>query len=499
MTILTYNISLKPFIFDNIKNKIIKNKFNKYFFIDYPESKTIYDKNFSNKINYKFISHNDFIKLRFKINNKDQYLGLDFHKKNIFSEKIFMSILSRYQVNQNSFSYIERQNYYKEILNYFYCFLLENKISKIVFYDYPHHIDSYILYVLSKHLNLKIIITSYLFLLGNYRLVFDDSLKNRFHQFKKNQVYKVEKNKVIKLIENYSKSKKHIKPHYIINKKSIYYLFLKDFYRSFKRGFFKESNYHAKHSYEIKFRNENFKSEISSVFTNFIQRKKITKLEREYLKLCKPFNFRKKFILFLPSVQPEASSLPLAGYFNDFKIILDMLQKYLPKNWIILYKEHPLTFDLTKESYLFKNENYYKEISNEKIIFINHKIDTMSLITKSECIATSTGSAGLEASLKTKPVLNFGVAWWSNYKNIFKINNNLDLEKAIKIIRDKKFKFYKRELTKDILNTYKKTIEFYHYNEYSHKKYDILMKEINIDFKNIDNYFKQNLKKIFYL
>ena len=136
---------------------------------------------------------NDFIKLRFKINNKDQYLGLDFHKKNIFSEKIFMSILSRYQVNQNSFSYIERQNYYKEILNYFYCFLLENKISKIVFYDYPHHIDSYILYVLSKHLNLKIIITSYLFLLGNYRLVFDDSLKNRFHQFKKNQVYKVEK------------------------------------------------------------------------------------------------------------------------------------------------------------------------------------------------------------------------------------------------------------------------------------------------------------------
>ena len=164
-----------------------------------------------------------------------------------------MSILSRYQINQNTFSYIERQDYFKEILNSYSNFLIANKVNNIVFYDYPHHIDSYILYIIAKYLNIKITIISYLFLLGDYRVVFDKNLKNRFSQFNKSSSTKVNFNNLINKIERYSKSKVHIKPHYILNESNIIYFLLKDLYRSFKRGIFNESNFYSKHKYNSKY------------------------------------------------------------------------------------------------------------------------------------------------------------------------------------------------------------------------------------------------------
>lgn len=490
MTILTYNITLKPFIFDNCKNFFLKETKKKYIFIDYPDSSNLYKKFFYKKINYKFITHNDFIK--FKKKDGINFLpDLEFYKKNIFSEKIFMAILSRYQVEQNTFSYLDRQNYYKDIIKNYGSFLIKNNVTKIIFYDYPHQIDSYILYIIAKYLKIKIIIISYLFLLGNYRVVIDVNLKDRFSQFFKKQNYRINEKKILEKIHKYSKSDLHLKPHYILSKNSIFYLLIKDLYRSFKRGFFNDSNFYAKKNHKLNYLNEKPISEISSVKINFFQRNKIKKLEKNYLRLCTNYN-SKRYILFLPSVQPEASSLPLAGFFHDFNLILDMLIKHLPNNWHILYKEHPLTFSLIKESHLFKNDNYYELLKNNKIQFIDHRLDTYKFITKSQCIATSTGSAGLEASLKGKPVLNFGLAWWSNFNNIFKIQSDTDLKSAINCIVNKKFKFNSKNLTKNILDTYKKTVEFEFYNENSFEKYNIKKSKNKVDFRYIENYFKKN-------
>ena len=102
--------------------------------------------------------------------------------------------------------------------------------------------------------------------------------------------------------------------------------------------------------------------------------------------------------------------------------------KFLPDNWIILYKEHPLTFDYSKESNLFKNSHYYQDLDKDRIKLIDYRLDTYNYIKNAECIATSTGSAGVEASLKGKAVLNFGCAWWSNFHNIFKIKMTLILK-----------------------------------------------------------------------
>ena len=56
MSILTYNLSLKPFIFEIASKKLLqKNTNNKFFVIDYPDKEKYYEKFYKN---YKFISHN---------------------------------------------------------------------------------------------------------------------------------------------------------------------------------------------------------------------------------------------------------------------------------------------------------------------------------------------------------------------------------------------------------------------------------------------------------
>jgi len=492
MSILTYNLSLKPFIFEIASTKLLeKNTKDKFFVIDYPDKEKYYEKFYKN---YKFISHNKFIKSNFKKKN-NFHLGIDFYRENIFAEKIYMNILSRYQINQSTFNFYDRNLYFKNILKYYGDFLVNNKIKWIIFYDYPHHIDSYPLYILAKHLKIKITIISYLYLLGHYRVVIDSNLKNRFILYNHAYRNKINKKEILNKVNTYLKSKKHIKPKYILTEDSLYYLFLKDLYRSFRRGIFKQSNFYFKISKKSDYFNEKIPYELKTVFINVIQRLKIKKLKKDYLKHCFKGNFyKKKFILFLPSVQPEASTLPLGGFFYDFTIIINMLLKYLPKNWYILYKEHPLSFNLKKESHLFKKSNFYSNLKNDRLIFIDYRQDTYDYIIKSECIATATGSAGLEALLKGKPVLNFGKAWWSNFSSIYTIQSDNDLSSALEKIKNNQFKPRVSKLKKEIINTFEKTIEFPLYNEESYERYLERKSHIDIDFIEAKKYLNKFLK-----
>ena len=70
--------------------------------------------------------------------------------------------------------------------------------------------------------------------------------------------------------------------------------------------------------------------------------------------------------MFCPNLQPEASTLPMAGIYSDFELILETLLSELPDDWFIYYKEHPLVFNLLKESFLTKNKHYYKHIKIKK-------------------------------------------------------------------------------------------------------------------------------------
>ena len=52
------------------------------------------------------------------------------------------------------------------------------------------------------------------------------------------------------------------------------------------------------------------------------------------------------FLLFALHFQPERSTMPEGGIFNDQILALKLLSQNIPDNFIIYVKEHPRQFDI---------------------------------------------------------------------------------------------------------------------------------------------------------
>ena len=155
-----------------------------------------------------------------------------------------------------------------------------------------------------------------------------------------------------------------------------------------------------------KFQNLNFPSEISSSIYMFFNRLKILNLKRIYKKyITKKNPDLTKNTLFCPNLQPEASTLPMAGIHSDFELILETLLRELPDDWFIYYKEHPLiVFNLLKESFLIKINIIINTLKIKKIKFLLIIIE-LKLIDNSNFVVTPTGSIGLEAMIRVRKLL----------------------------------------------------------------------------------------------
>jgi hypothetical protein len=473
LNILTYNVCQKPLISELLKDHL--NKFDGIIAIDFSDKKSFYKQ-------FKNVKFYDQVLLKYcdsTYSNKTPYVDLGFQKYFRKFEYLFHLILSRYDFDSN-FNYMDRVAYYRELSSICFGVIKKNNINEIIFYDYPHHADSFLLYHICKFLKLKINIISYLYILKNYRIVFDNSYEERFVNFRNNKkLDSVNREHILELIKKYKISKKHIRPEYIDYKKynnfissnSLVYLFLKDLYRSFRRGIFARSNYVINLSLKKQFIDQNAPNEIRSVILTLLGRLKILKLKKIYKKISVKPNFKYKYVLFCPNVQPEASTLPLANNFVDFINLTNLLIKYLPSDWKIFYKEHPLTFSLVKEAYLAKDKNYFKNFISNKIIFIDYNYDIYELIKNSQFVVTPTGSVGIESIIKSKVVLNFGNAWWRNYENVSNITDEKELEEVILDILDNKIHVNQNTLERDIIDTFEKTIDFPYYyieNEKDH-------------------------------
>ncbi len=486
MNILTYNLCLKPIVFELLKD-YLNNSSSLTYSIDFSNTESIYSKNINNFI---------------FCDQRNSKKGLDYDKSNIeyyINKKIVSDfskietriyrLMSRYEKDNYKFNFESRKNHYFDLLKYAFGLIKKYNIQKLIFFDYPHHMESLILFEVAKYLNINTTIISYLYL-GEYRLVVDKSIENRFPEFnnpKKLSEFNNINNNYYNKIKN---NNTHRKPFYLTENNNLFhllYFLFKDIYRSFLNGLFRESNNFVKTTLEKKFQDGKFPSEISSSILMFFNRLKIIKLKKIYeAKSKKNIDLSKKFILFCPNLQPEASTLPMAGYYSDYELILDTILEVLPEDYYVYYKEHPLVFNLLKESYLIKNPKFYDRISNKKIIFVDYKEDTFKLIDKSKLVLTPTGSVGLEALIKDKKVAFFGNPWWQKFADPVYIDSPDDLRKLISNKKESNNKnFYN-----DYIKTFEQTL---HWEGFFYDNHDLLCKDLENNL--LDNKILTNIKK----
>ena len=117
-----------------------------------------------------------------------------------------------------------------------------------------------------------------------------------------------------------------------------------------------------------------------------------------------------KYLLFPLHLNPEYSTLVQGGLLQDQLVIIELLAKSVPSDWIVYVKEHPATI-MAK----LRPRNFYKKINdipNVEIAPIDSDVHT--IISNSEMVVILTGTSGWEAILRRIPVIAF-----SDYINVF--------------------------------------------------------------------------------
>ena len=161
------------------------------------------------------------------------------------------------------------------------------------------------------------------------------------------------------------------------------------------------------------------------------------RLYKSYEKYSEYPNLEEKYIILFLHYQPERTSMPEGGYFSNQWHIVNTIHRALPFGYKLYIKEHPSTFTNVDYDPRYRNTAFYKNISLlSNVLLINPSVDTFSLVDKSVCVATITGTVGAESLLRGKPVLVFGNATYREHKYVYPIHSDKDIKEALNAIRN---------------------------------------------------------------
>ncbi|MBM3939087.1 MAG: hypothetical protein FJ333_10625 [Sphingomonadales bacterium] len=150
--------------------------------------------------------------------------------------------------------------------------------------------------------------------------------------------------------------------------------------------------------------------------------KSLIKIENKY---C--IDDRLPYIFFAFQLQPEMTTSALGGrIYNDqflvAAILADLASKYHLR---LVIKEHPL------QSHSHRNISALEHLASlANVSFSPRNLSTQQLIKGSLCVATISGTTGLEGLFFGKKVICFGNTWYKEMTGVFE--NIVDLEEYLK-------------------------------------------------------------------
>lgn len=122
----------------------------------------------------------------------------------------------------------------------------------------------------------------------------------------------------------------------------------------------------------------------------------------------------------------------MAGAFVDQDISIHVLSKTAPNDVLIYVKEHPRQ---RKVGTLGRTLQFYRDlVAMPNVRLVAHETDTFDLREHCAAVATGTGTAGLEAIFRGKPVILFGHVFYQYGPAVFQVKTHSDCEHAMKEI-----------------------------------------------------------------
>jgi hypothetical protein len=427
----------RKFIKETFKKIIKKNNYNlKAALVD------VFDDELENVFNCIQVSEKDLYNMEFYTKNSNFLnkfnLEINFIRNANLYFDLFFSSYDRVQPFPNSYNHIK--NIYLFQLNYFNNILQKYKINKIFFLNTPHYPAQLSLYIVSKLLNIKIIIqqrsdiNSLYFLRGDlidFNYTYQVNLKSKnlllkINDYFNNKHYQsiyitLGKNKNSIVNKYYHSLFGRIKL-FFINVLKIFYIDICARFLSLNK---KDINYSSVWGNQSK----------PFYMITLIKIKRILSLFKQY-KFLKSVEISPDlecdYIFFALHFQPERSTLPEGDIFNDQLLAIRILSKSIPENYRIYIKEHPRQLDyypqLSKTH--FRSVDYYYQINKLPNVFfvpIFENID--NLISNAKFVSTITGSIGIDAIKKNIPAIIFSNTWYSKHELAHICNDSKDIAK----------------------------------------------------------------------
>lgn len=158
-------------------------------------------------------------------------------------------------------------------------------------------------------------------------------------------------------------------------------------------------------------------------------------LERVYNSLAVECDLSVPFVFFALHYQPERTTCPDGGRFNNQLLAAALIANSLPDGWRLYVKEHPSQHYFHRNGEQSRNTQFYDDLAalpNTSLVVMEQP--TAEFVANANAVATITGYIGWEALLRGIPVLVFGSAWYRKCRGAYPIRTQHDADSALNAI-----------------------------------------------------------------
>ena len=139
-----------------------------------------------------------------------------------------------------------------------------------------------------------------------------------------------------------------------------------------------------------------------------------------------------RFGVFFLQFEPEKTSLPDGGLFQDQLAAVRNVASSLEGRMKLIVREHPSQLTLIARGFRVRRTRFYEELARiPNVMLAGSEIDRESLLRGAEVVFTLTGSVGLEARARGIPVIALGHPWYIPLSGIFTPSDDGWLSQAI--------------------------------------------------------------------
>lgn len=345
----------------------------------------------------------------------------------------------------DAFSYNERKRYFTKILNYAHNVLERFGPEVAVFTETPHHATQYILFTVLKKHGVKTIMFKPVYIYSLRLLIYNDIHDDPFKTMERVDLQAQPDRETEKKIEEYItrlKSDYSIAvPDYmkkVIQTPSHSLTFVRTIFRLFRYDSILNLVNRKKSTNTLKLRGQTIEASVPNrlqlYWIKFRGSLKKRKLKKMYDRLVtRQPDLTKPFVFVPLQYQPERTSSPDGGAYVDQFLMINLLRHSLPSTVSILVKEHAAQFHPRMDGHLGRFEFNYRDLSAlPNVHLIPETYSSFELIDKCMSLATITGTGGLEAVARKKPVLVFGAGcWYRSLPGVFYTPNAQSLQDAL--------------------------------------------------------------------